>query len=77
MIKCIQIGLLCVQENASDRVDMSSVVIMLGHNAVDLPNPKHPAFTSARRRGCENNARLKEKTDISVNDVTFTDIQGR
>ncbi|EFH68896.1 hypothetical protein ARALYDRAFT_471270 [Arabidopsis lyrata subsp. lyrata] len=77
VMKCIHIGLLCVQENASDRVDMSSVVIMLGHNATNLPNPKHPAFTSTRRRGGENGACLKEKIGISVNDVTFTDIQGR
>ncbi|EOA39697.1 hypothetical protein CARUB_v10008342mg [Capsella rubella] len=75
--KCIQIGLLCVQELASDRVDMSSVLILLGQNAVDLPNPKHPAFTSARRRVDENGAWLLEKTGISVNDVTFTEIQGR
>ncbi|KAL9305766.1 putative G-type lectin S-receptor-like serine/threonine-protein kinase RKS1 RLK-Pelle-DLSV family [Arabidopsis thaliana] len=77
VMKCIQIGLLCVQENASDRVDMSSVVIMLGHNATNLPNPKHPAFTSARRRGGGNGACLKGQTGISVNDVTFSDIQGR
>ncbi|XP_010476054.1 PREDICTED: G-type lectin S-receptor-like serine/threonine-protein kinase RKS1 [Camelina sativa] len=77
VVKCIQIGLLCVQEIASDRVDMSSVLTMLGQNAIDLPNPKHPAFTSARRRGGEIGSLLKEKTGISVNDVTFSDIQGR
>ncbi|KAL1222890.1 G-type lectin S-receptor-like serine/threonine-protein kinase RKS1 [Cardamine amara subsp. amara] len=77
VMKCIHIGLLCVQENASDRVDMSSVLIMLGHNTIDLPYPKHPPFTSARRRGGENGAWLKGKTGISVNDVTFTDVQGR
>ncbi|VVA90952.1 unnamed protein product [Arabis nemorensis] len=53
-MKCIHIGLLSVQENASDRLDMSSVVFMLGHNAIDLPSPKHPAFTVGRKRSVKN-----------------------
>ncbi|KAJ4915438.1 S-locus lectin protein kinase family protein [Raphanus sativus] len=77
VVKCIHIGLLCVQENASDRPDMSSVLLMLGQNAIDLPNPKLPAFTSVRRRGGENVALLIAEPASSVNDVTFTDIQGR
>ncbi|KAJ0256784.1 Bulb-type lectin domain-containing protein [Hirschfeldia incana] len=76
-VKCIHIGLLCVQENASDRPDMSSVLIMLGQNATDLPNPKLPAFTSVIRRDRENVALLIAEPGISVNDVTFTDVQGR
>ncbi|XP_009148463.1 G-type lectin S-receptor-like serine/threonine-protein kinase RKS1 isoform X1 [Brassica rapa] len=77
VVKCIHIGLLCVQENASDRVDMSSVLIMLGQNAIDLPNPKLPAFTSVRRRGRENVALPIAEPGSSVNDITFTDVQGR
>ncbi|CAN7020085.1 unnamed protein product [Brassica rapa subsp. trilocularis] len=77
VVKCIHIGLLCVQENASDRVDMSSVLIMLGQNAIDLPNPKLPAFTSVRRRGREIVSLLIAEPGSSVNDVTFTDVQGR
>ncbi|ESQ35717.1 hypothetical protein EUTSA_v10006812mg [Eutrema salsugineum] len=77
VMKCIHIGLLCVQENASDRPDMSSVIFMLGHNAIDLPSPKHPVFTAGRKRGRGNSAWLKGKTGDSVNDITLTDVQGR
>ena len=37
--RCIQIGLLCVQELAADRPTMSTVVFMLG-NDTHLPSPK-------------------------------------
>ncbi|VVA90948.1 unnamed protein product [Arabis nemorensis] len=77
VLKCVHIGLLCVQENASDRPDMSSVVFMLGHNAIDLPSPKHPVFTAGRNRGSENGAWLMGETGNSVNDVTLTGLQGR
>lgn len=83
VMKCIHIGLLCVQENASDRVDMSTVVFMLGDNAVDFPSPKHPAFTAERRRresndgGNGSGALLSGGTNTSVNDVTLTDVHGR
>ncbi|XP_031499614.1 cysteine-rich receptor-like protein kinase 6 [Nymphaea colorata] len=44
IIRCLQIGLLCVQEEAASRPTMSTVVVMLGNNSVDLPLPGQPAF---------------------------------
>uniref|UniRef100_A0A6M2F0M8 Cysteine-rich receptor-like protein kinase 10 n=1 Tax=Populus davidiana TaxID=266767 RepID=A0A6M2F0M8_9ROSI len=44
MLRCIHAGLLCVQENAVDRPNMASVVIMLGSYSVTLPVPQKPAF---------------------------------
>ena len=41
--RCIQIGLLCVQEHATNRSTMSTVVFMLG-NDTTLAYPKQPAF---------------------------------
>ncbi|KAK8612562.1 hypothetical protein V6N13_092674 [Hibiscus sabdariffa] len=43
ILKCIQIGLLCVQENATRRPTMSGVVSMLSKEAT-LPVPEPPAF---------------------------------
>ncbi|XP_075650124.1 cysteine-rich receptor-like protein kinase 29 [Castanea sativa] len=43
MMRCIKIGLLCVQENASDRPSMTSVVPMLNGNLDPIPTPKQPA----------------------------------
>jgi hypothetical protein len=38
MMRCIHVGLLCVQQNAVDRPDMASVVLMLNSNHVALPS---------------------------------------
>ncbi|XP_043687785.1 putative receptor-like protein kinase At4g00960 [Telopea speciosissima] len=43
VIKCIQIGLLCVQE-LSSRPTMASVILMLSSDSANLPVPKPPVF---------------------------------
>ncbi|KAL7212890.1 hypothetical protein ACSBR2_015562 [Camellia fascicularis] len=44
VMRCIHIGLLCVQDHAADRPAMSSVVLMIS-NEIDLPHPQPPKFT--------------------------------
>ena len=44
IVRCIHIGLLCVQENVASRPTMASVVIMLTSNSLSLPLPSKPAF---------------------------------
>ncbi|KAL5842131.1 hypothetical protein ACOSQ3_012734 [Xanthoceras sorbifolium] len=44
MMKCIHIGLLCVQESVYDRPTMASVIHMLNSNSVTLPAPSKPGF---------------------------------
>ena len=72
--RCIQIGLLCVQEHATDRPTMSTVVFMLG-NDTHLPSPKQPAFilkgtynSTDKSTGAESN---------SINEITLSKIDGR
>ncbi|XP_031486818.1 cysteine-rich receptor-like protein kinase 44 isoform X2 [Nymphaea colorata] len=43
-LRCIHIGLLCVQENPSHRPTMSSLVMMLNSASVTLPMPLSPFF---------------------------------
>ncbi|XP_020208795.1 G-type lectin S-receptor-like serine/threonine-protein kinase At4g27290 [Cajanus cajan] len=43
-IRCIHIGLLCVQHYPYDRPDITSVVMMLSNNENALPCPKEPGF---------------------------------
>ncbi|MED6190663.1 G-type lectin S-receptor-like serine/threonine-protein kinase SD1-1, partial [Stylosanthes scabra] len=43
VIRCIQVGLLCVQQRPDDRPNMLSVVLMLNGEKL-LPQPKCPAF---------------------------------
>ncbi|KAK9050211.1 hypothetical protein SSX86_030818 [Deinandra increscens subsp. villosa] len=45
VLRCLQVGLLCVQHHAEDRPTMLSVVLMLVSEGV-LPQPKQPAFYS-------------------------------
>ncbi|KAG6383617.1 hypothetical protein SASPL_156629 [Salvia splendens] len=47
MLRCIHIGLLCVQEDATDRPTMASVVLMLSSFSVTLDLPSEPAFYAA------------------------------
>lgn len=44
MMRCINIGLLCVQENIADRPTMASVILMLTSKSLSLPVPSQPAF---------------------------------
>ncbi|KAM5564548.1 receptor-like serine/threonine-protein kinase SD1-8 [Rosa sericea] len=46
VMRCIQMGLLCVQERAMDRPNMSDVASMLSNQSIPLPLPKEPAFWS-------------------------------
>ena len=72
--RCIQIGLLCVQEYATDRPTMSTVVFMLG-NDTPLPSPKQPAFIL---KGTYNiTDRSTSEASNSVNEVTISKIDGR
>ena len=74
VLRCIQIGLLCVQEHATDRPTMSTVVFMLS-NDTPLPSPKQPAFilkgtynSTDKSTGAESN---------SINEITLSKIDGR
>ncbi|KAM7490580.1 hypothetical protein LguiA_033501 [Lonicera macranthoides] len=44
IMRCIHIGLLCVQENPTDRPTMASIVLMLSSFSLSLPVPSEPAF---------------------------------
>ncbi|OMO92851.1 S-locus glycoprotein [Corchorus olitorius] len=71
ILRCIQIGLLCVQDSATDRPKMSAVVAMLESNA-NLPSPKHPAFIIKKTDQTDETG-----STASINEVTFTMPLGR
>ncbi|GJN23791.1 hypothetical protein PR202_gb11470 [Eleusine coracana subsp. coracana] len=47
VLKCVHLGLLCVQENPADRPTMLDVLMMLHGNESNFPTPSKPAFTFA------------------------------
>ncbi|CAL5359528.1 unnamed protein product [Camellia sinensis] len=49
ILRCIQVGLLCVQKCPEDRPTMLSVFLMLITKAVVLPQPKQPDFYTERK----------------------------
>ncbi|KAJ9168973.1 hypothetical protein P3X46_020445 [Hevea brasiliensis] len=73
--RCIQIGLLCVQEDAMDRPTMLVVVLML-NSEMALPSPKQPAFIF-RKSSNNSNSTLGEEGPCSVNEVTMTGVVTR
>lgn len=44
LLRCINVGLLCVEENAADRPTMSDVISMLTNESMQLPKPTKPAY---------------------------------
>ncbi|OVA11173.1 Protein kinase domain [Macleaya cordata] len=69
VIRCIHIGLLCVQENIEDRPTMSSVVLMLNSHSLTLPSPSQPAFFAGSRTG-SSVARKERESDQSRSSST-------
>nr|XP_027062933.1 putative receptor-like protein kinase At4g00960 [Coffea arabica] len=51
VIQCVQVGLVCVEEEVSKRLTVASVVQMLNNSSVTLPTPHCPAVF--RRHGSE------------------------
>ncbi|KAL8228847.1 hypothetical protein R6Q57_013747 [Mikania cordata] len=49
VLRCLIVGMLCVQEDPQDRPTMTGVLAMLGMDIESLPDPKEPAFVSKKR----------------------------
>lgn len=76
MIRCIHIGLLCVQESATARPTMSEVAYMLS-NETTLPTPSHPAFILRTSNKGPTNSSSTSVGAVSVNDVTISMVEAR
>ncbi|GMY37168.1 G-type lectin S-receptor-like serine/threonine-protein kinase At1g11300 [Fagus crenata] len=76
ILRCIHVGLLCVQEFSKDRPTVSVVISMLKSEIVDLPRPKQPAFIE-RLTALDSESAQRSQGICSVNNVTVTMVQGR
>ncbi|KAI3947320.1 hypothetical protein MKW92_005985 [Papaver armeniacum] len=77
VVRCIQIGLLCVQEDVDDRPTMAMIIHMLNNHAVTLPSPLSPSAFLLRNEKTGPNIRAKEADNVSVNEVTVTELYPR
>ncbi|KAH7569506.1 hypothetical protein JRO89_XS06G0175700 [Xanthoceras sorbifolium] len=76
LMNCIHIGLLCVQEDPTNRPTMSSVVVMLASDSIQLPQPTQPAFSVGRV--VENCAQSSSDGKVcSINEVTVSNVLPR
>lgn len=72
VLRCINIGLLCVQENATHRPIMSSVALMLNNHNMALPVPSRPAFL------LHNNVESDQSLNVpTLNEVSLSELLPR
>ncbi|KAL9236695.1 hypothetical protein vseg_011331 [Gypsophila vaccaria] len=78
VLKCIQIGLLCIQEKATDRPRMTSIVAALNGQAISLPPPKPPHFF-----GCVADGEAQDNLDeygtpnVHTGAITISNVYSR
>ena len=68
-VKCINIGLLCVQYDPSDRPTMSTVIKMLDSEIANLPTPKQPAFFIRRDQSSSTSSNRPESNNELSNSL--------
>ncbi|KAF8035785.1 hypothetical protein BT93_C1724 [Corymbia citriodora subsp. variegata] len=82
MLRCIHVGLLCVQEVEADRPNMGAVVLMLNSHSTTLPLPSRPAFIlpsipqsdiASRAAVTHSNKFEDGQTQESVNEASVTE----
>lgn len=75
VMRCIHIGLLCVQEFTMDRPTMSEVAFMLCHET-SLSSPKQPAFIFKKGNFGQDSSSASVGA-VSVYDETITSVEAR
>ncbi|XP_021602467.1 G-type lectin S-receptor-like serine/threonine-protein kinase B120 isoform X4 [Manihot esculenta] len=64
VLKCIQVGMLCVQDSPVQRPTMSSIALMLESNSPTLPLPRQPTYTSVRTSSIDTSEIYLEGQEI-------------
>ncbi|KAL0456807.1 UNVERIFIED_CONTAM: G-type lectin S-receptor-like serine/threonine-protein kinase [Sesamum latifolium] len=75
-LRYIQIGLLCVQDNTTDRPLILDVVAMLNNEQATLASPHHPSYTVGRTLA-EANPRETNIDLYSINTMTVSLMEAR
>ncbi|CAN6971859.1 unnamed protein product [Brassica rapa subsp. trilocularis] len=72
IMKCIHVGLLCVQEKAESRPTMASVVLMLNASSFTLLRPSQPGFYPG-----DGESTSGSPPTMTLNSVTITKVDPR
>ncbi|XP_059652124.1 leucine-rich repeat receptor protein kinase HPCA1-like isoform X2 [Cornus florida] len=76
VLRCIHVGLLCVQDNPIDRPTMSDVISMLTEETRALSTPKQPAFFFGRNV-LEADISKGMPESCSFNNVSISEMEAR
>ncbi|RZC46242.1 hypothetical protein C5167_039195 [Papaver somniferum] len=76
VMRCIQIGLLCVQEDVANRPTMAWIIHMLNNHSVTLPSPLSPSAFLLRGK-TEPEIHSEDGDNISVNQMSMTEFYPR
>nr|GME12035.1 putative receptor-like protein kinase At4g00960 [Ipomoea batatas] len=77
IVRCINMALLCVQENVGDRPTISTILLMLSSSSLSLPLPSAPAFFMHSTINPEAPLLLNETTYSSQNEVSIDELYPR
>ncbi|ESQ39599.1 hypothetical protein EUTSA_v10000811mg [Eutrema salsugineum] len=81
VVRCVHVGLLCVQEDPVDRPTLSTIVLMLTSNTVTLPMPRQPGYSfqsRSRRDPLDTDQFTTTKSLVgSVDDASITEVYAR
>jgi hypothetical protein len=84
VIKCIQIGLLCVQQFPDARPTIVSIVSYLTNDFIELPTPQESATVFHRQMDAKeiplvsSSSRLiNTSTPLTINDLSITEVLPR
>ncbi|GMI73947.1 cysteine-rich RLK (RECEPTOR-like protein kinase) 25 [Hibiscus trionum] len=84
LMRCIHIGLLCVQENVARRPNMGSVELMLTSYSATLPLPSEPTISEIMQRSQDLNSEAttptrfgNETSVVSENGLSITELYPR
>ncbi|WJX65602.1 hypothetical protein P8452_50243 [Trifolium repens] len=76
VIRCIQVGLLCVQQRPEDRPDISSVVLMLNREKL-LSRPKFHSFYIENNVKPELDSSSSNQNLFLANELSITELVAR
>ncbi|XP_062014541.1 receptor-like serine/threonine-protein kinase SD1-8 [Rosa rugosa] len=75
-LRCIHVGLLCVEENAASRPTMLDVIPMLTNESMSLPVPTKPAFCTERNVIADAIGGSGPETVSSINAISDSGFEG-
>ena len=73
IMRCVKVALLCVQDSADDRPNMSEVVAMLGSEGITMPEPRQPAYYNVRISSLAVSSDSFGESSCRISNITLTD----